>query len=345
MRSKPEIPAVVFEVTSACNLHCRYCYNVWHRPAEAANPTPASYELAAKTLKRLFRVADVQRVTMSGGEPLLVRRLPELVLLCRLRHKTVSIVTNGNAGEERDYRDLLEVGAGIFQLPQHSPDPEPHDVMTGMAGSWAAARRSIEQLRALDARVGVVVVLTQLNHLVVRETLRHIADLGVREVMLNRFNVGGRGLEAWRSLALSPEQLRTAFATADEAAADGALKITSNVCTPFCLVDPADFPHVRFATCSADVTRRPLTLTVAGDLRFCNHSPVVLGNIHHDDLQTMLASEYVAHWRSVVPAPCQGCQRFDACFGGCRAASEQLGLTVADPDPTVGPVRPDRSPS
>jgi len=61
---------------------------------------------------------------------------------------------------------------------------------------------------------------------------------------------------------------------------------------------------------------------------------VVIGNIHRDDLAEMLESDYVRRWRTTVPESWKGCDRFPECFGGCRAASKQLGLSLADIDPT-----------
>jgi radical SAM protein with 4Fe4S-binding SPASM domain len=78
----------------------------------------------------------------------------------------------------------------------------------------------------------------------------------------------------------------------------------------------------------------PLTLSVDGDLRLCNHSPIVAGNIHRDPLSTILASPYLAAWRR-PPALCASCARWTSCRGGCRAASEQSGLGLEYADPAI----------
>jgi organic radical activating enzyme len=56
-----------------------------------------SYKQAKKTLKRLFKIAEVGSVTFTGGEPFLAERFNELVLFTRLKNKSVTIITNGNA--------------------------------------------------------------------------------------------------------------------------------------------------------------------------------------------------------------------------------------------------------
>jgi radical SAM protein with 4Fe4S-binding SPASM domain len=156
--------------------------------------------------------------------------------------------------------------------------------------------------------------------------------------MLNRFNPGGRGLRGHEDLALGVAELSDTFAVADDLAGPLGLRITSNVGLPHCLVDPRSYRRLRFSCCSADPARRPLALDTDGGLRFCNHSPVVFANLHRDPPDRLLTGPYLRRWRETVPAACAGCDRFAACFGGCRAACEQLGGTLTDVDPLLGSV-------
>ena len=61
-------PNISFEVTADCNFNCMYCYNHWkltdNKISECDN-----YELAKKTLKKLFKIADIKHITFTGGEP------------------------------------------------------------------------------------------------------------------------------------------------------------------------------------------------------------------------------------------------------------------------------------
>jgi len=288
-------------------------------------------------LKRLFRVAEIEHLSMSGGEPLLEPRLPELVLFARLKGSAVTIISNGNAATGDDYRTLIDLKVSMFEFPYHSSDARLHDEMTNQPGSWQRARQSIEQVLALGGQLVAVIVLTRLNVHSLKNTLMDLNRLGVEQVMVNRFNVGGRGIERWRDIALTADQLRQAFEQANEVAAQTPLNISSNVCTPFCLVDPQRYPELGFSGCTADVAQRPITLDVRGDLRFCNHSPVVMGNIFRQSLTAILTSDYVRKWRTTVPELCRDCLRFDDCFAGCRSVSEQLGLDIDQLDPTLFP--------
>ncbi len=333
---RPRLRAIVFEVTPRCNLACRYCYAPWNAPApQLAAPTALGFARAERTLRRLFAVAEPQSVSFTGGEPLLAERLPELVLLCRLEGAAVNIISNGTLGEPSDYAALAELGVSLFELPFLSAASEVHDALTGTPGSWQRVLRSLDQLQALGARVVPVVILTRENCVGLAATLSLLAGRGLRQVMINRFNPGGRGLAELAALLPPPAELRAAFAVADAQAAALGLRITSNVGLPHCLVDPHAYPHLRFTSCSADLEQRPLVLDLDGNLRLCNHSPVVFGNLFAAPLAELLGCEYLERWRTAVPAACAGCERFPRCFGGCRAAAEQMGGTLADCDPLL----------
>jgi len=330
-----KLPAVIFETTSACNLDCRYCYNIWKRPGHA-KAARSSYAQMIKTLRRLFSVAEVERIAMSGGEPFLSERFAEVVLFCRMQGKQVTIITNGNAATHDDLTQLNAFGIHGFELPFHSPTPDAHDQQTGTAGSWHKARASIEHLLSIGAPVAGVIVLTRVNAALVSETLIALHGLGVRHVLLNRFNVGGRGIAEAHWLAPDLATIQQAFRQADVAAGELCLKVSSGVCTPRCLVDPAQHRNIAFAFCDPDLERRPITIDAAGDLRYCNHSPVAMANVFSDDLEHAFASStYIEQWQRGVPRPCRSCDIYQKCFGGCRAAAEQLGLGLLHGDPLL----------
>lgn len=331
-----DLPSIIFEVTARCNLACRYCYVPWEAPgASLEAPADDSYEAADRTLTTLFEHATVGTLTMTGGEPLLQPRLPELVLKARLAGCAVNVISNGTVGDRETLASLVSLGVSLFELPLHARDAAVHDRLVGHDGAHARVLETVSHLQELGGEVVGVIVLCRENAPRIADTLRYHAELGLRRTMLNRFNPGGRGLAHHRELALPVAELQQAFVEADRAARRLPTRVTSNVGLPHCLVDPRQVPHVRLTSCSADVDRRPLALDLDGGLRFCNHSPVVFANIHRDPPGTWLAGDYLERWRRTVPTACADCARFDRCFGGCRAASEQVGGTLADVDPLL----------
>lgn len=334
MKKSIALKNVAFETTSRCNLDCRYCYNI-HKCPGGPEPKKIEFGMAIRTLKRLFKMADTRQITMTGGEPFMSDRFLELVLFCRMRGKRVAIITNGTKGSPEEYRQLVEMGVRTFELPLHSEAASVHDAMANRTGSFDRVRASIDTLLELGADVIPVIVATRLNAKDVGNTLNLCHRLGLGRVMVNRFNVGGRGIANEAELGLGPDDLVSLFTEVNSVARVLGLKVTSNVCTPFCVIDPDRFPYIGFSSCSPEIERRPLTLDALGNLRFCNHSPVDMGNIFEQSLETIFATPYARGWRTSVPAICKGCSKWTRCYGGCRAAAEQIGMTLAHPDPII----------
>jgi MoaA/NifB/PqqE/SkfB family radical SAM enzyme len=84
----------VYYVTMQCNLNCTYCEDFGARRNHAVTPAPALEE--AKRILAVIRTG-VDRLWLTGGEPLLVPHLPELLAYARddLKFRAVSLITNG----------------------------------------------------------------------------------------------------------------------------------------------------------------------------------------------------------------------------------------------------------
>jgi radical SAM protein with 4Fe4S-binding SPASM domain len=294
-----------------------------------------SYKQALKTLKKLFSIAQVDHITFTGGEPFMAERFNELVLYTRLQKKSVAIISNGNKAEKADYMQMMDIGVGLFELPLHSPNAEAHDFMTGTKGSWKKSLNSIQILAHMKANVVTVIVITKANYHQIKDTLLFIKNQGINRIMLNRFNIGGAGIAEKENLWLSHNDLKLTYKIAAETGRENKLLLSSNVCTPVCVLNPADYQGIAFSHCSAEVKRRPLTLDIMGNLRFCNHSPSVLGNIFTDNLDKMLESDKAKLWSTITPDFCSNCNYYARCMGGCRAASEQLNSSLNEVDPVV----------
>jgi radical SAM protein with 4Fe4S-binding SPASM domain len=98
---------------------------------------------------------------------------------------------------------------------------------------------------------------------------------------------------------------------------------------PFCLGGS------RTQACPAGDTH--CTISPAGKVRVCNHSPVEVGDLLTTPIQDIWQGEAIQAWRRQVPTMCRACAAFDSCRGGCRATASANGLSV---DPLAcGPYR------
>ena len=332
MGKKISLGHLVYELTEACNQNCRFCYYHW-RPSVCQ---PADSKLAGRTLSRILKQADVGSISFSGGEPTLLENIHDLALKCRFNGTDVNILTNGTLVTDDDIDIFKSIGISALQVPLLGSEPGIHDWLTGLPGSWERAGRTIRKALEIlgPERFAVVLILTAKNLGGLRQTLELYKSFGVRTVMVNRFNLGGNGILHRDELGLSGEKLKYAFRLVSDFALENPdMHFVSGVCTPVCVLDPFDYPGIRCTTCSTDVRNRPITISYKGDVRFCNHSPFVLGNIHERSLKEILEDEVLMKRYSGVPEECSSCKLFSRCKGGCRAASEQVFGTFDRMDP------------
>ena len=139
-------------ITDRCNLRCTYCM-----PAQGLQWLPTPDLLTTAELTRLGRIAverlGVERIRLTGGEPLLRRDLEEIVgALSALRTSAgakpdIALTTNG-LGLETRATGLRAAGLDRVNISIDSLDPQDYaaitrrdrlaDVLTGIAGAQEA---------------------------------------------------------------------------------------------------------------------------------------------------------------------------------------------------------------
>lgn len=334
---KTKISNLSIEITNECNLNCKYCYNHW-RPSSNFEKLN-SYKKAIRLITTILQQIDVNTITFTGGEPLLSERFEEVVLFTRLKGINVNIITNGNLATKDSLQSLVNMGTQLFELPYHSMNSEIHDAMTNKVGSWQKSFNTIETITKIGGYVIPIIVLTKINLPFIEETLISLSNLGFKRIIINRFNIGGNGIKFVNELLISNTELQEAYKLINTISEKLALNISSNVCTPFCILNPREYKNITFGSCPSEVKYRPLTIDLNGDLRLCNHSPIVAGNVFNTQINQILQNDYVNKWTDIKPEICKNCDEFSQCLGGCRAASEQLNKTLSDADPILNGCR------
>ena len=336
-RSKVSVNIVVYELTDACNQACRFCYNYWKAGECSSKMEAPDFRIAHKTLRKLLRQATIGRISFSGGEPMMMPHIHDLALKVRFAGTNFNLLTNGTLLSDEDIEIFDQLGVGAVQIPILSTDPVLHDKITSLRGSWqravASARKVAEKRKG--ALVPVLIV-SKMNLHCIEECLEFFHNkLGANYALINRFNIGGLGLQNASMLNLTHKELESMFERANHTAARLGMTLQSGVCTPLCVIDPQKYPNILFTNCSTDFSHRPLTINYRGDVRFCNHSPKILGNIHKTTLKKIIESATHDEYFATIPTKCVGCKLWERCRGGCRAASEQLYGTFGEVDPIV----------
>jgi radical SAM protein with 4Fe4S-binding SPASM domain len=332
MTVKPRLQSIIFEVTQRCNHACLHCYNVWH--GNDAYPrgeldTRRTIDLLDKALAE----TSCNHVTLTGGEPLLRADLHEILDHLRKLLVHTTIISNGRLIDPVKAKEVMECGVGLFELPLLSHRAEIHDELSGLAGAWEAVLEAMTNIRLQRGQVVCAYVATRNNIKDVYETFRLAFAFGARAIMFNRFNPGGRGWEHLEELLPSAEQVRQALAAADAAAQEFNLPVSCSIPIQPCLIDTGRFPHIQFSYCSAGSAQAYYTLDPLGNVRPCNHTDIILGNLFQTPFPDLIRSARMASFERAFPPACSPCSRRYECLGGCKASAQVCygSLTEAEP--------------
>jgi radical SAM protein with 4Fe4S-binding SPASM domain len=334
---RPRLQTLIFEVTQRCNHACLHCYNVWHLDAQGQPVAYPRGELdTAETLALLNKALDETRcrhVTLTGGEPLVRKDLPQILDLLRERDVTTTIISNGRLLTKPTVMNLLDDGVGLFELPLLSHRREVHDCLSGSPGAFDAVLAAMAHIRYHRGHFVAVFVAMRLNLFDLYETIKLAFAFGARGLMLNRFNPGGRGRARLAELLPTADQMRQALTVADAAAAEFSFPISCSIPIQPCLVDTRAYPNLGFGFCAAGTDRAYYTLDPLGNLRPCNHTPTTLGNLLEEPFADLIAPERMAPFVEAVPRFCAPCALRDTCQGGCKAAAQVCygSLTAEEP--------------
>ena len=334
MNPRPRLASLIFEVTQRCNHACLHCYNVWQGEPVPTYPrgeldTDHTLELLDKALDE----SDCRHVTLTGGEPLLRPDLDLLLDRLRTRNLPVTVISNGRLLTPERIASLLERKVTLFELPLLSHLRETHDLLSGVAGAWDSVLSALAHLRLQHGQVVTAFVATRLNITHLYDTIKLAFAFGARGIMFNRFNPGGRGRLHLQELLPSAEQVREALVVADSAAREFGIPISCSIPIQPCLIDTRDYPHLGFGYCAAGTDRAYYTLDPLGNVRPCNHSTSILGNLFTESFSDILTNKSLYAFTASIPEHCTPCDQRGLCQGGCKAAAQVCQGSLEEMEP------------
>jgi radical SAM protein with 4Fe4S-binding SPASM domain len=178
------------------------------------------------------------------------------------------------------------------------------------------------RIRLHHGQVITAFVATRVNIGDLYETIKLAFAFGARAIMFNRFNPGGRGRKHLHELLPSIEQVREALTVAESASVEFGIPISCSIPIQPCLIDTSTFPHLGFGYCAAGSERAYYTLDPLGNVRPCNHSTTILGNLFEESFGNLVSPVKLKEFVNTVPAKCTACKQRAICQGGCKAAGQ-----------------------
>jgi radical SAM protein with 4Fe4S-binding SPASM domain len=295
-------------------------------------------ELSTKYFKniilRLKKETKFKVAAFSGGEPLLRNDIFDLVKFADENKIKSTLITNGTLLSEKVVDKCIDAGVALFEISLLSPRNKIHDklvraeahnkVLDGFANVKSAGGNSIAAF-----------VATKMNIAETKETAELAVALGAKGMMFNRFNPGGEGTKHVRELLPSLNSLVNALKQLDLIGEQYGISVSSNVPIPPCLLDTKEFKHVKFGYCPAGEKNAYFTIDPLGNVRTCNHSPTILGNLKTHSFAEVKNHPFVKELKERLPSLCLACTQRNLCKGNCKASAEVCYGSLVDPEPLL----------
>jgi hypothetical protein len=102
---------------------------------------------------------------------------------------------------------------------------------------------------------------------------------GASELLYKRVNMGGANLAADKSLFVTPAMIARNLEALDSISGQYGFRVRADVVIEPCVVDIRRYKHVKFGFCPLAGSNSAFVIDPCGNVRICEHSPEILGNI------------------------------------------------------------------
>jgi PqqA peptide cyclase len=286
---------------------------------------------------RLQEELPVDTIGLSGGEPFLRPDLPEILSFIAGQGIAPVIITNGTL-ITKELVDATIHSTSTYQITLLSYKKEIHDRLAGRTGAWDAAVQAMVDISKAGGNIAAVFVATKLNYQDLFRTAELALVLGAKVIMYNRINLGAYNMHFADELLPTPAMIRENLNSLEQIGEKYGIQSAASVVLEPCVVPLKEYKFVHVGFCPLGGEDSYFTIDPVGNIRVCNHSPVILGNIRKDSIREIFLNHpYVCDFRTIYPDECTACppELKDVCRGGCKAASEQCYGTMTKVDPFV----------
>ncbi len=334
--TKVKVPRIDLELTRACNHRCAHCYNVWNAPGEdpAGDPKEAlPTDRYLEMMDRLVEHSGVTQITITGGEPLLRPDAPQIIRHASELVDTVQVISNGSRLDRQTAALFGELGVHSVQLTFLAATPEKHDRLKGYEGSFEQTVRAALDLRDEGVAVQVCFVALGTNCDELQEVLELCLALNVKTLAYNRMSPAGAAIEQVAGLMPTVEQVEANLRTADALGRKWKIRVATAMPIPPCLIRLERYSWVEYGFCSTGTHSPNLVVDPCGDLRPCNLSSQVVGNVLKKNWGRMMRHRYLKRFNRALPEVCRGCTHEATCRGGCKESALATYGSLEHPEP------------
>lgn len=165
----PVNPRGLIRINGHCNMSCSFCF---------VDRTVPDFEVdqLEREIEQMAR-GGTRHLVLSGGEPTLHPRLPDLFRFARSLgvFDVIEMQSNGVKCADIEYaRELVDAGLSKVTFSLHSVDPEHSDEITRLPHAFGKTIQSIHNFRQLGVLTQLAHVITKANYKELPQTVRYL---------------------------------------------------------------------------------------------------------------------------------------------------------------------------
>lgn len=338
-----KVPRLDFELTPGCDHKCGHCYNVWNAKGDEPQAGYPKGQLKTDAFLRMMEKAvtesGAEHITITGGEPLLRKDAMEILEKACALVPSVQLITNGSHVPEDVAQRMGKMGIRAVQLTLLSADPKKHNELKGADCFNDTVRAAVNLLEA-GVPVQVCFVSMTQNWSDFADVMELCYALGVRSVSYNRMSPTGWAIHEIERLLPSVEQVEHNLDTAERLGPQYNIQVQTAMPIPPCLIRLDRYKWVTFGFCSVGTHSPNITLDALGNVRSCNLSSHIMGNIQFQSWDDIYKDTYFHNFKKQVPEMCRGCRYEQSCQGGCKESGFATYGDLTLPEPFVAQTLP-----
>jgi radical SAM protein with 4Fe4S-binding SPASM domain len=311
------LAAAMIELTFRCNEKCIHCFN-------PRSKYDASTDLTTDEVLKLINdlyVAGIYDIAFTGGEVSLRDDFCTILNECRKLNLAFSVSTNGQMPPEKLER-ILSYYPHTIGISIYSANPEIHDAITGVKGSFERSLQAVKTCIAAGFRTKAKCPL--MSHTVhgYKELLKLCDDIGAIPMFDVHIAATSDGNQKVCLNQITDEKILSQMFRDQRLP----LAIDEHLPDRGRLVRAIDQ-----CVCGAGLVS--LGITPDGSVYPCNNLPIELGNIRQQSIiDIWQSSETLKAWKSVVLNDFNECGMYSEC-SYCQLCP---GITMTETNDALG---------
>ena len=312
-------------LTNACNLRCRFCFNLDREDAP---------RIPLDDIREILRAAYEQGnryVSITGGEPFIYKQIFEVLDFAHDLGYWITILSHGGLLDESRIQRLKKYWRLRVRISLDGPDRATHDALRG-AGTFDVTMEKISMLLNRDINVGIGITVSENNVSSLHEMLGLCMEKGVAFVRCSPVARVKNGKAAHVTSSLHETMLKTLL--------EFTIQHMDRIDLPGCDEEtlPASLNVLSTRRCMAG--KHFFGITPDSKILPC---PLIAD---HPDIPTIYfqggqsfmqlgqqMDKLFGDMKERLDGICRTCEFREVCFGGCLAEKLSFERNLADEQP------------